>query len=476
MNYIFFEFMIKKHFSVDLKTNSINLLDKQDNSNPTGKKIFKFSKIFIYIALILIVSFFIFSYQVLFTGNSMIDSLSGKMGFFKQLTTIAKGESELQGMEEDRINILLLGNGGIGHDGPNLTDTIIVASLQPSTKKISMISIPRDLLVEIPDYGWWKINNANHFGETKLNNQGGQLASQVVSNIIGQPIHYFIRVDFAGFEQLIDDLGGVKIDVENSFIDYQYPTFNYKYQVVSFQEGTQTMDGETALKYVRSRHGNNGEGSDFARSKRQQKLLEAVKDRVLSYKTFLNPSKINKILKNLNEHVSTNLELNEISELAKLVRDADTQNIITQVLDDSADGYLYSSIVNEAYVLIPKGNDYSAIQFMAQNIFSSQHLIENKQSAKLEIKNGTTINGLAYQTSQKLKTLGFKILKIGNAPQQEQQQTIIYDLTESSDSSIDEILETQLNGQVTTEIPGWVREDADLSTEYYIILGQDANT
>jgi LCP family protein required for cell wall assembly len=452
--------------------NQINLLEKDDNHSPKGKTRKKITKVLFSLAIVLLLAIFIFSYEVMFTDTSLMDNLTG-LNIFKQLSTLAKGPEALKGYNDDRINILLMGIGGEGHDGPYLTDTLMLVSIQPSTQKVSMISIPRDLLVEVPQRGWWKINNVYYFGEKNEIGQGGQLTSEVVSSFTGIPIHYNFLVDFSGFEKVIDELDGLKVDVERSFTDYQYPTDDYKYQTIHFEKGLQTMDGETALKYVRSRHGNNGEAGDFSRSKRQQKILQALKERALSAKVLLNPKKISTILKTIEKHIDTNLELGELAELGKMSKDLDTQNLITVVLDDSPNGYLYAAKVNEAYVLRPRQDDFSAIKNLAQNIFATQEIATQKITANLEIKNGTATNGLAYRVSQEMKNLGYKILKIGNAPTQNYESTIIYDLTEEKNSETVKNIATRLNAQIETDIPAWIEEDADFSTSFYIILGND---
>jgi len=150
---------------------------------------------------------------------------------------------------------------------------------------------------------------------------GGSLTKEVsFTKTFDIPIHYYIRIDFSGFEKIIDEVGGIKVHVDNSFTDYQFPTDDHKYQVISFEEGLQTMDGSTALNFARSRHGNNGEGSDFARAQRQQKVIQALKDRLLSYNTMLSPLKINGLLKDVSENLRTDLELWELIELAKIAK------------------------------------------------------------------------------------------------------------------------------------------------------------
>ena len=209
------------------------------------------------------------------------------------------GWENLKGELDDRINFLLLGQGGVGHEGPYLTDTIIFASLKPSTKELAMFSIPRDFYVKIPKNGWARINSANSIGETTDYDGGGSAyTAKIIEDVFDQPVHYWLRVDFDAFQKIIDDLGGVNVCVDHSFTDEYYPDENFGYEPVEFEEGCQKMNGDTALKFSRSRHGTNGEGSDFARSARQQKIILAtiilacplsMARRILSVIVFSNP-------------------------------------------------------------------------------------------------------------------------------------------------------------------------------------------
>ena len=221
----------------------------------------------------------------------------------RHLLTNADRPSEIE--TRDRVNILLLGMGGEGHDGAYLTDTIIVASFKPATKQVALVSIPRDLYVDMGSFGWRKINSANAYGETSDYPGGGAaLAAQAVNDVIGQPIDYFVKVDFNGFKKLIDDLGGVDINVLQSFSDQQYPDYEHGYQTITFTKGLEHMNGERALQYSRSRHGNNGQGSDFARSQRQMQILLAVKNKALSPGTLLNPVKLNDLFNNITANIN----------------------------------------------------------------------------------------------------------------------------------------------------------------------------
>ena len=202
---------------------------------------------------------------------------------------ILSSDRNIKGQADDRINILLLGIGGEGHDGAYLTDTIILASIKPSTKQLSLISIPRDLIVPIPGgYGYRKINSADSYGEIQQKGNGAEFAKQVVEQVFNISIHYYARIDFKAFKEIVDRVGGVEVYVDNTFTDNTFPTEDYLYRTISFKKGQQTLDGQNALDFARSRHGNNNEGSDFARARRQQKIILALKDKLFSVNTIFN--------------------------------------------------------------------------------------------------------------------------------------------------------------------------------------------
>ena len=191
------------------------------------------------------------------------------------------------------------------------TDTIVVASYNYDTNSVTMLSIPRDFHVEVNKATHWFARINAVYGTAEKNSEGTGLEElkKTVEEITQQEIQYYAMVDFNAFVEIIDSIGGITVDVENSFIDYMYP-LGTGYQTVSFTEGIQEMDGETALKYARSRHSmQNGEGSDYARAARQQKVIIAVKDKILSTETFTNPA----TLMNLISSVADNIKVSEFT-------------------------------------------------------------------------------------------------------------------------------------------------------------------
>ncbi|PIR03852.1 MAG: hypothetical protein COV59_04260 [Candidatus Magasanikbacteria bacterium CG11_big_fil_rev_8_21_14_0_20_39_34] len=410
-------------------------------------------------------------------------------GFFQRLKHLVfNKEAKLAGEKKDRINILLLGMGGLGHDGPYLTDTLMVASIKPSTNEVALISIPRDLAVNIPGYGIRKINNVNAFGETKKKNFGPAFVSDVFKKTFDLDIHYYLRVDFKAFTQIIDDIGGVKVDVEKSFVDQQYPAPNDAYQVIKFDKGIQTMDGDTALKFARSRHGNNGEGSDFARARRQQKVLLAVKEKLISFKTLINPIRINNILNTLQENISTNMSFSDIIGFLKMSKDFDSNNISTLVLDNGVNGYLKNTFSeNGAYLLEPVSGNYDDIKDAMKNIFDKdfQSQIRNfsigetvpaqdkpdVDTAKIEIQNGTWRAGLAARVKKTLNDKNIDVTILGNTQERPYMQSGIYDLSSGEFSSTVEDIADTLHIPIKKSPPE--NETYDSKTQIYIILGED---
>ncbi len=440
----------------------------------------------------------LFSYQVVHTSSqSENDSLS-LFSPLKHLITSA--DKTIRGEENDRTNILLMGIGGAGHEGPELTDTMIFTSIKPSTNDVSMLSIPRDMVVPMGDYGWRKVNHANAYGESEEAGTGPDLAVHTLEEVLAEPINYYVKIDFDSFEEVIDAIGGVDIYVERSFTDYSYPTDDYLTQTLSFEAGWQHMDGETALQFARSRKGTNGEGSDFARAARQQKVITAAKDKLLSTSTLLNPGRLNNLVQIFNKNVDTNMSIWEMIRLAKLAPNVESDKINHFVLDDAPGSPLYSSTINGSYVLLPKRDDWSDVQYLVENMFndeelnftSTRDLKAPEQTVRVEIQNGTFLSGLASEAADVLMGSGFDVIEIGNADTRGYDRTIIYDLTDGAKSSELEILKEFLSADIGQSASGWLTSPeivprelsltdagshqvtSDEEIDFLIILGQNA--
>lgn len=386
--------------------------------------------------------------------------------------------SSLRGQKNNQVNILLLGMGGEGHDGPYLSDTIMVASIEPDSPSLTLLSIPRDLTVPIPGYGWRKINHANAFGEAQKQGDGAAYAATIISQVLDQPIHYYVRIDFSGFKQFIDDIGGIEVTVERSFTDYQFPTENYKQQTVQFEAGAQKMDGERALQFARSRYGTSGEGSDFARARRQQLVLQAVKQQLLSPTTIFNPARIKRMMNTLSTHLTTNIEIWEMSSLVKIGRTVSKDRIKTAVLDSSPEGLLRDAITSDgAYILQPKSGSFLEIQNFVKNLFASKE--KNRESDDspshkkgngkpiVEIQNGTWRSGLAARFRKKIEELypNYIITEVGNAAHRPYDTTLIYDVSGGKREKEIKELQKQFHAVVSLSPPARAQEGNITSTD-----------
>lgn len=451
--------------------------DKKYSGRYRGKK--KLPLFFI----ILIIIFLIVG-NVLGSGNDGFLSGVKNSYLIRQITHILSSkEKYLAGEKEDRINFVLMGMGGEGHSGPYLTDTIMIASFKPSSKEAAIFSLPRDMIVPIDNYNYRKINSVYTIGQ---NNGvgGGELVKQVISDTFDIPIHYFAAVDFNGFIEMIDAIDGVEVDVERAFVDNQFPTYDEKWQTVSFQAGLQTMDGITALRYARSRHGNNGEGSDFARIKRQQKIIVAAKDKLTSFNTLINPAKITSLFSLFTKYTSTDIEPWEAVKLVHMSKELNTQKIVTQSIDDRPGGYLKSGIsIDGAYILQPVTGNFGQISVLIHNIFDLQEA--SQEQAKIIVQNGTTLPGLALKAVNYLNQIGYNVIRYGNADTQDKVATIIYDYSNQNPKtkqSLENIFATKTKTDIPLEQSAsviasqWGITDQDGQPEqldFLIVLGQD---
>lgn len=275
-----------------------------------------------------------------------------------------------------RTNVLILGIGGQAHDGPDLSDTMIVVSIPvASPSAITLISIPRDIYL---DSLQGKINSAYSLS-------GLTAAKAAANTVTGLPIHYGLRVDFSAFQQIIDTLGGVDINVAQTLDDPFYPitgkeddncgldpqmpeeAFPCRYEHLLIPAGPTHMNGGLALKFVRSRHATGEEGTDFARSRRQELLISALKSKVFSTDTFLNPGKIAQIYNLLKSHIDTDISPADTSDFLKLALKYHSVSFKSIVLDQSF--FDNPPIDSRGWILLPKDGTFAQIhQFIKSQL------------------------------------------------------------------------------------------------------------
>lgn len=234
-------------------------------------------------------------------------------------------------IDDDRVTILLMGiDRRPGEAFISRTDTMILASVDTRDNSVSLLSIPRDLYVIIPGYGRDRINTAFVYGSGGDNPAGGAtLAMQTVEYNLGVPVDHYFMVDFNAFIQTIDTLGGVDVDVPYDINDPTFPDMNYGYDPLFIPAGRQHFDGTTALKYARTRHQDN----DFYRAQRQQQIILAVRSKVLGLGVAEMLRQAPTIYTRVKEGIRTDMSIEEMLQLANVLKDVSDENLRNEVLD-----------------------------------------------------------------------------------------------------------------------------------------------
>jgi LCP family protein required for cell wall assembly len=328
------------------------------------------------------------------------------------ISTVVKNVlPDWQGTE--RINILLLGIDKRDEEqmAGTRSDTMILASIDPVTKSAAMVSLPRDMWVNIPGYGPERINVAHAVG-------GPALARQTVTADFGVPIQYYARVDFRGFEQLVDAAGGVIVDVDWPVKDDLYPTDDYGYQRIYFGPGPQLMDGRTALQYARSRHGM----TDFARAGRQQKVIVSLRSRALQLNML---AKAQDLLGIVQKSLSTDLTPVQMLSLAKLVSQIDRNKIANVVIDANyVTGFTGS---DGAQLLRPN------FPLIRRAIADAERAAAHPElQARIEVLNGSGTVGLGQKAADYLTAQGFNVVRIDAAERSDYGSSQVQVLTDDN--------------------------------------------
>jgi len=356
----------------------------------------------------------------LWKAGSVFRKVSTGGGFFQNLAGVIPGiNNDLKGEKEGRINILALGMRGENvPGGGTLADTIMVISIRTEDNKISMISIPRDFYVDNPALGAKsKINAVYAYGEKNKKGGGIEDMKKVIGDVTGLTIHYGAVINFQGFSDFVDAIGGVDITLDNPFDEseqfnqshvcdsfFNIPTGEYENKTKTYfsQEtntyktrilasyplcdapvselecggsfklpaGAQTLNGEQALCYVRSRY----TSSDFERAKRQQQVIQLIKKKLFSAETLTNFEKVNDMLNSLGDNVQTDMQLWEMKKMFGIYEKMNDPQIYQRVLENSNEGLLYNppaeSYPGAGYILLPIGDNYDKIRDLAENIFT----------------------------------------------------------------------------------------------------------
>jgi LCP family protein required for cell wall assembly len=351
----------------------------------------------------------------------------------QQVGTPPKNEIYPELENKDRVNILFLGiDQRPGEVAACRTDTMILVSVNPADMSASLLSIPRDLWVPIPPNGReGRINTAHYWGEIEHYPGGGPaLAKHTVRYNLGVPVHYYVRLNFTGFQQIIDSIGGIDVDVPVTIDDDKYPSPDNGYQHLHIEAGRNHFDGEMALKYARTRRGT-GDG-DFTRMQRQQQVILAVRDRVLSLPNL--PQlivQLPQLARNLGESLETDVPPDTMFKLAKWAQQIDGENIRMESLDrrvttdrKTEDG--------QSVLIYDRERARPIIESLFNGATPEATATEGSQGERLEsedariaVYNGTNVTGLAQRVAHFLSMQGIDVVSIDNADRSDYEQTTL---------------------------------------------------
>lgn len=392
--------------------------------------------------------------------------------------------SLLKGEGDGRVNILLLGRGGENHAGGDLTDTLLLLSIDPVNKSAAMVSVPRDLWVTVPGAGSSKINavfaNAksaalarNAKDKTGAEKAGVEKTKAVVSDIVDMPIHYYSLVDFLAFKQAVDTVGGVDVNVteETSVSEHLWDSLSGRNYYLNVPPGKQHFDGTRALYYARSRH--TSPRGDFDRSERQRLLITALSQKILSAGTYTNPAKISGLLSAFGDHISTDMSVKDAVRLADIGKQVGSR---IESLDLARPGasLFGTGMYNGQSIVRPTAGigNYTEIQKFVHSKMRDGYIV--KENANISILNGAGIPGLATAKSEQLKYYGYNIGTVADAPTGDYNKTVIVDLTNGKKPYTKNYLEKRFGVKTTTKLPDSTIQPGTAS--FIIILGKDAST
>lgn len=389
----------------------------------------------------------------------------------------------LKGEGQGRVNILLLGRGGGTHDAPDLTDTMMLASVDPVNHTATLLSLPRDLWVNVPNQGVMKLNAAWETGEFKYLGKtaagstnpkaitaGYAMVDQTVEGILGITIDYNAIIDFQAFQQAVDTVGGVTINVPTDLVD---PTMAWENggNATLATAGVQTFNGNQALNYVRSRETT----SDFARAERQRSVLLALKGKVETLGTISNPFKLSGLLDTFGNNVQTDLSLNNASRLYGILKGVGGSKITSIGLDGSdtpgSTQYVTTGNINGQSIVLPKAGlfQYGDIQKFVRGQLKDPYIL--KEDARILVLNGTALPGLATTKAAELESYGYNVVQAANAPSQDWTKTTLVDLTRGKDKYTKNYLQQRFGTQAVTSLG-----DTKIPTngaDFVIIIGSD---
>lgn len=396
--------------------------------------------------------------------------------------------NRLKGEGDGRINVLLVGIGGQGHAGGDLTDTLILASIDPVNNTAALLSVPRDLWVTIPGKGSMKINAAFALAKqsymrknnVKTTDQQAVAAGfvaidQAMERVLGVPIHYNVMVNFQAFKQAVDTVGGVTVNVPEDLYDPTMAWENGRNPYLA-RKGMQQFDGKQALNYVRSRE----TSSDFARSQRQRAVMLALKDKAITVGVLANPAKLAGLMNAFGTNVQTDFSIGDASRMYNIFKRINNSKIASISLAGTTsttsgaagtDSLVTTGNINGQSIVMPKAGleNYAAIQEYVRGQLKDGYIV--KEKARVMVLNGTTQEGLAAEVTARLKSYGYNVIKTGQAPSTGYTSTVLVDLKNGKKKYTKNYLEQRFNTTAVKTLPDTTIKPG--TADFVVLLGGD---
>jgi polyisoprenyl-teichoic acid--peptidoglycan teichoic acid transferase len=381
--------------------------------------------------------------------------------------------SRLRVEGDGRVNIMLIGK----DEAAGLTDSILLASIDPIHYEAGLVSIPRDLYVQSEDLGWTKINEvyprtrsyeiAQGASASQAEKKAIRALEDTVAETLGMPVHYYAAINFEGFQKAVDTVGGIEINVEDPV--YEIMFIDGRRYELNVPAGRQQFDGFRALAYSRSRM--TSPRGDFDRNRRQREVIVALKDKILSAQTLANPVRINQLLGDFGDSVETNLSANELLKIYEIGSKIPSSSIKSIGLADPPNELVVTSNIGGLSVVIPSAGqgDFSEIQSYLRNTLRDAFL--RKENAKVLVLNGTMTEGLATQTTEHLKSFGYRLMEPADAPTKNIQTTVLVDLRGGENKYTKHYLERRFGVSMTSRLPDATIDPGD--ADFVIIVGQN---
>lgn len=388
------------------------------------------------------------------------------------------------GSEGDgRINVLILGRDGGGNVNPDVTNSMVLDSIDPVNKTSTLMSIPGDLWIDMQNKGAMKIDSAYESGEfgylgsktpgstdSKAVDAGFSEADQAVESVLGVSINYNVIVNYQAFQQAVDTVGGVTVNVPTALVDPTMAWQNGNNPTLA-AAGDVTLTGAEALNYVRSKETT----SDFARAERQRSVLIGIEDKVESMGVLGDPLKVSSLFSTFGDNVETDLSLNSATKLYGIIGGINGNNINSIGLADAPNSFVTTGLLDGQSIVLPSAGlfNYTAIQSYVRSQLKDPYILA--EHAKVLVLNGTNVSGQATNLANELTSYGYNVIGAGNTPNAGFSQTMIVDLNNGKDKYTNAYLEKRLNVKSVKALP--VNNIATEGADFVIIIGaNEANS